>query len=598
MRHLQPRLMMINYNDPDYVHWGNLSHYTRGDQRSSTTVSGSLVAEAAQALEHFYRGQHLVFVHRARLRAGQRIRLIEVPCQHHFNSRTSREIWALLVGPGIAQGQSSSTARCSRSMWPEPSPRPWDSRLASPRAGCWRKRSLDAPPRLENLSAPPMTFSTETLVPPAPPPRPADAALSAPPAPRADAAGGGLLHWIGRGLAFVWKWLLGAVALQSWFFAFFAVGWTMRFMQRTAFKSWWAAGHRGRGDQSFRTFASEADEWRDQSVWPHWWLGPKPGRLLRERRVPRALFGGAAANIRLGVQGLFNIALVMAVPGCLWLASWHIGWTISFYKEYEHHYWGYTLGLLGVAAFVPLMFFLPLAQARQAVTGDWRAFWQWRTVRRIARRQWLGMLVLAAMYLVFGTFTIVLKTSPMLKAYDKVIEGLGQAELLEIANGMFFGHALLVFPLYVLLRWAATCVYARGLLKAVRDGEIPLRDLGPAEFETLRRCDLVREDVEEWSAARRAARWSLTLPIRAATGTASALAFGALAFFLYVGQFFFIHPVQGWLNLSLVQSPMCNYTPFHLSGRGPWGVVGELTAMGLLFCIGFAVWRIAQPRRA
>ena len=29
IRDLKPRLMMINYQDPDYVHWGNASHYTR-----------------------------------------------------------------------------------------------------------------------------------------------------------------------------------------------------------------------------------------------------------------------------------------------------------------------------------------------------------------------------------------------------------------------------------------------------------------------------------------------------------------------------------------------------------------------------------------
>jgi hypothetical protein len=29
----------------------------------------------------------------------------DVPCQHHFNSRSSHEIFALLFGPGVAQGQ-------------------------------------------------------------------------------------------------------------------------------------------------------------------------------------------------------------------------------------------------------------------------------------------------------------------------------------------------------------------------------------------------------------------------------------------------------------------------------------------------------------
>ena len=32
MKHLQPRLMMVNYNDCDYVHWGYTHHYTRAVQ--------------------------------------------------------------------------------------------------------------------------------------------------------------------------------------------------------------------------------------------------------------------------------------------------------------------------------------------------------------------------------------------------------------------------------------------------------------------------------------------------------------------------------------------------------------------------------------
>ena len=29
MTELSPKLMMVCYQDPDYVHWGNASHYTR-----------------------------------------------------------------------------------------------------------------------------------------------------------------------------------------------------------------------------------------------------------------------------------------------------------------------------------------------------------------------------------------------------------------------------------------------------------------------------------------------------------------------------------------------------------------------------------------
>jgi hypothetical protein len=29
---------------------------------------------------------------------------VDVPCQHHFNSRSAHEIFAVLVGPGVARG--------------------------------------------------------------------------------------------------------------------------------------------------------------------------------------------------------------------------------------------------------------------------------------------------------------------------------------------------------------------------------------------------------------------------------------------------------------------------------------------------------------
>ena len=32
-------------------------------------------------------------------------RLMSVPCQHHFGSRSSHEIFALLTGPGIPKGR-------------------------------------------------------------------------------------------------------------------------------------------------------------------------------------------------------------------------------------------------------------------------------------------------------------------------------------------------------------------------------------------------------------------------------------------------------------------------------------------------------------
>lgn len=100
IRELKPRLMMINYQDPDYVHWGNASHYTRAisiiDQGLKRLV------ETADS-EPAYKDQTVfVIVPDCGRDANP---LMSVPYQHHFNSRSAHEIFAVLLGPGIARGK-------------------------------------------------------------------------------------------------------------------------------------------------------------------------------------------------------------------------------------------------------------------------------------------------------------------------------------------------------------------------------------------------------------------------------------------------------------------------------------------------------------
>lgn len=99
IRQLRPRLMMVNYNDPDYVHWGNLSHYTRGITIIDEGVRRLM--EIVNADEE-YRGNTIFALVPDCGRDTSRF--ASVPCQHHFNSVSSRRIWALFVGPGIPRG--------------------------------------------------------------------------------------------------------------------------------------------------------------------------------------------------------------------------------------------------------------------------------------------------------------------------------------------------------------------------------------------------------------------------------------------------------------------------------------------------------------
>lgn len=99
LRELTPRLVMVNYNDCDYVHWGNLHHYTRGIAIMDEGIR-QIVAEV-EALEA-YRGRTVFAIVPDCGRDSNPFS--SVPCQHHFNSKSSHEIFALFFGAGVPGG--------------------------------------------------------------------------------------------------------------------------------------------------------------------------------------------------------------------------------------------------------------------------------------------------------------------------------------------------------------------------------------------------------------------------------------------------------------------------------------------------------------
>lgn len=104
MRQLKPRLMMINYQDPDYVHWGNASHYTR-----AIAVIDRGLRQLVETADHLdaYAG-HTVFVVIPDCGRDSNS-LLGIPFQHHFNTKSAHEIWALVAGPSIARGRVLDT---------------------------------------------------------------------------------------------------------------------------------------------------------------------------------------------------------------------------------------------------------------------------------------------------------------------------------------------------------------------------------------------------------------------------------------------------------------------------------------------------------
>jgi hypothetical protein len=96
LKELRPKMLMVNYQDCDYVHWGNLTHYTRS---ISIMDDGLKQLVAAVEADPEYRDNTIFVVLPDCGRDNNP--LVDVPCQHHFNSRSAHEIFALVVGPGV-----------------------------------------------------------------------------------------------------------------------------------------------------------------------------------------------------------------------------------------------------------------------------------------------------------------------------------------------------------------------------------------------------------------------------------------------------------------------------------------------------------------
>jgi hypothetical protein len=99
LKELRPKLIMVNYNDPDYVHWGNMTHYTRG---VAVIDEGLRQLVATVEADPEYRDNTIFAVVPDCGRDSNPY--VAVPCQHHFNSRSAHEIFALFFGPGIQRG--------------------------------------------------------------------------------------------------------------------------------------------------------------------------------------------------------------------------------------------------------------------------------------------------------------------------------------------------------------------------------------------------------------------------------------------------------------------------------------------------------------
>lgn len=363
-----------------------------------------------------------------------------------------------------------------------------------------------------------------------------------------------------RGLVFIWKFAIGIICCQSLIFSIFLVGWTYRFMQRVALKVWWK---RSGAETPLLDFLAS----NDHLSWPNWIVHQDFRETFRANKF-KALFHSLWMNFRLGVAGAFN-TFVLTLPGCaLMLFGWYDGWNNSFNKGYEQFSVGPATSWFGILIFAVAMLYVPMAQARQAITGEWRSFYQWGLVWRLVRLRWLQSLGIAAVYALVSFPILILRAgAPYIqgkanKMTAEQLMALPHDQVVQSLNLYYLWCALLILPAFVLVRWLAARNYAAGTAIAIKRGLIAAFGLSDFERGALARLNMLEPAPAppRHILLRMAGRvWRFGL--RSAAITAIFLVWVIYIFELYVCQFFHYIPGVGWLNHCLVQLPWFHFIP-------------------------------------
>jgi hypothetical protein len=445
-------------------------------------------------------------------------------------------------------------------------------------AGMRNTRTLEAQPVFEGrpiLDALPVREDESALeaLPAGPSPRRPDPALEA------------LLAALG----WAWRLFAGTCLLMSYLGAVLVVGWLNRWLQARVLYAWWKQSPL-RGRTSFDAFCAslgpDAPELR-----PRFFLrdhfrgadireeldrptadGEPPGVLRRAARAAAATFRSLGLNLKLGALAVAATTLLLGWGCALMAFSWQLGWLNSFHKGYEMSAVGPLTGLAGALLFLAAMFYVPMAQAHQAVTGDFKAFFEFRFVWRLVRARLTAYVAYAAFLVGCAVFFEVLKTAPAF--FDGFLPAYTHASdkaLLQAMQQYYLVCSFLLLLALMVSRLAAAHIYRSAVLKVLRRGRATREHLHPRLADWLDRLGLVpvAQPVREWPqrAAFAAARWFYR---RLLFVLLLLLWFGFVAK-VYVGEFFHYHPGVGFLNHPLIQVPCCNYTPAELVSSGQKG---------------------------
>ncbi len=277
-------------------------------------------------------------------------------------------------------------------------------------------------------------------------------------------------------------------------------------------------------------------------------------------------FHSLALNFKVGLVGILSTWTLTLLPAVLWAVGWYIGWQISFTKMYEGSATGSSLGSLGILLFSIAMLYVPMAQSRQALTSDWRSFFQARLIKTIIWTRPFQLFLLAAIYTVCTLIVNVFKGIPsFLTLINPALADLSPQEALDFIEGYYFYTGIIAVLIVVKLRTISGSIYTRALVDLWSRGILKPEDFHPEEVKLLQLFEIPYGlKVIRRSRLRQLALRPMTVSYRSAMLVSILLLWGGFNFIPFVSQFVHHDPVRGFLNQPLVQLPYFQYVPEHL----------------------------------
>ncbi len=359
---------------------------------------------------------------------------------------------------------------------------------------------------------------------------------------------------------------------QGPFFAIIVLGWFYAWMRVRGLKNWWRQLKAGeREDADIQTVDDLLAALRLEKL-PRLFSRSRgrqcdPSALSPIRRFFYYLcmpFASLWFNLKLGLQAFANLSVLLMPAALFWTFSWWGGWNNSFFKGYEAFAVGPSLGLSGIGLFILAMIYVPMAQARHAMSGEWRRFWDIAFIRKILAERPIAVLLLALLIAVMNIPVIIMKTLPF--QFSEMIDGyasMSNQEVFDWSQGYFFWCGLYILLAWFVIKNLIMRIYCTAVLRLLLKKQISMSDLSQVEQEALTAMHV--EDLEKHQEAswKKVAR----MPLRAVCCVLIIMVWFGFAAQIYIAQFLKYDGDgygKGWVNQSLLQVPWFNYTPSHL----------------------------------